>query len=90
MCVLQKGRVDPHHPRVCGHRARVLDVKWDPFNDQRIASCSEDCTVGNYENGLTAAMATILSNSYHHLRVLVRIDVALTGKYDWMKTCMRL
>ncbi|XP_051515087.1 coronin-2A [Myxocyprinus asiaticus] len=39
------GRVSPLHPCVCGHSARVLDVKWDPFNDQRIASCSEDCTV---------------------------------------------
>lgn len=48
LCVLQKGRVDPHHPRVCGHSAQVLDVKWDPFDDQRIASCSEDCTVGSF------------------------------------------
>ncbi|CAB1345662.1 unnamed protein product, partial [Coregonus sp. 'balchen'] len=39
------GRVDPHHPRVCGHSARVLDVKWNPFDDHCIASCSEDCTV---------------------------------------------
>ncbi|XP_045074464.1 coronin-2B-like, partial [Coregonus clupeaformis] len=41
----QTGRVDPHHPRVCGHSARVLDVKWNPFDDHCIASCSEDCTV---------------------------------------------
>uniref|UniRef100_A0A8C9V4P8 Coronin n=1 Tax=Scleropages formosus TaxID=113540 RepID=A0A8C9V4P8_SCLFO len=39
------GKVDPHLPRVCGHRANVLDVKWDPFDDFCIASCSEDCTV---------------------------------------------
>ncbi|KAG1960471.1 coronin-2B [Pimephales promelas] len=43
--VRHTGRVSPLHPRVCGHSARVLDVKWDPFNDLRIASCSEDCTV---------------------------------------------
>lgn len=42
---LQTGRVDPQHPRVCGHRAQVLDVKWNPFDDHCIASCSEDCTV---------------------------------------------
>ncbi|KAL4618176.1 coronin-2A-like [Arapaima gigas] len=39
------GKVDPHFPRVCGHRGNVLDVKWDPFDDFCIASCSEDSTV---------------------------------------------
>ncbi|CAJ1085720.1 coronin-2B-like [Xyrichtys novacula] len=39
------GRVDPQHPRVCGHSGRVLDVKWNPFDDHCIASSSEDCTV---------------------------------------------
>lgn len=43
--VPQTGRVDPQHPRVCGHTARVLDVKWNPFDDHCIASCSEDGTV---------------------------------------------
>lgn len=37
--------MDPQHPRVCGHRGRVLDVKWNPFDDHCVASCSEDCTV---------------------------------------------
>lgn len=41
----QTGRVDPQHPRVCGHSGSVLDVKWNPFDDHCIASCSEDCTV---------------------------------------------
>uniref|UniRef100_A0A672HJ89 Coronin n=1 Tax=Salarias fasciatus TaxID=181472 RepID=A0A672HJ89_SALFA len=39
------GRVDPLLPRVCGHSGRVLDVKWNPFDDFCVASCSEDCTV---------------------------------------------
>lgn len=43
--VCQTGRVDPHQPRVCGHSGRVLDIKWNPFDDYCIASCSEDCTV---------------------------------------------
>ncbi|KAA8589926.1 hypothetical protein FQN60_013291, partial [Etheostoma spectabile] len=38
------GRVDPQHPRVCGHRGSVLDVKWNPFDDHCVASCSEDGT----------------------------------------------
>ncbi|XP_018591481.1 coronin-2A [Scleropages formosus] len=39
------GKVDPHHPKVSGHRGNVMDVKWNPFNDYCIASCSEDTTV---------------------------------------------
>ncbi|XP_060782625.1 coronin-2A isoform X2 [Neoarius graeffei] len=39
------GKIDPHHPRISGHRAKVLDIKWNPFNDLCIASCSEDMTV---------------------------------------------
>uniref|UniRef100_A0A7N6AA96 Coronin n=1 Tax=Anabas testudineus TaxID=64144 RepID=A0A7N6AA96_ANATE len=47
--VLSTGKVDPHHPRVSGHRGNVLDVKWNPFNDYCIASCSEDTTVKVWE-----------------------------------------
>ncbi|KAJ8336154.1 hypothetical protein SKAU_G00394970 [Synaphobranchus kaupii] len=39
------GKVDPHHPRVSGHRGNVMDIKWNPFDDFCIASCSEDSTV---------------------------------------------
>lgn len=43
------GKVDPHQPRVSGHKGNVLDVKWNPFNDFSIASCSEDTTVKVWE-----------------------------------------
>lgn len=43
--VLQTGKLDPHYPKVCGHRGNVLDIKWNPFDDFEIASCSEDATV---------------------------------------------
>ncbi|XP_040043658.1 coronin-2A isoform X2 [Gasterosteus aculeatus] len=43
------GKVDPQHPRVSGHRGNVLDIKWNPFNDYCIASCSEDSTVKVWE-----------------------------------------
>ncbi|XP_077768779.1 coronin-2A isoform X2 [Canis aureus] len=41
----QTGKLDPHYPKVCGHKGNVLDIKWNPFNDFEIASCSEDTTV---------------------------------------------
>ncbi|CAF0894334.1 unnamed protein product [Didymodactylos carnosus] len=39
------GRVDVDHFRVTGHRGPVVDIKWNPFNDNEIASCSDDGTV---------------------------------------------
>lgn len=37
--------MDINHPKVTGHKAQVLDVMWNPFNDNQIASASEDCTI---------------------------------------------
>lgn len=34
-----------NHPLVTGHKGPVLDIAWCPFNDQVIASSSEDTTV---------------------------------------------
>ncbi|XP_045696781.1 coronin-2A isoform X3 [Phyllostomus hastatus] len=41
----QTGKLDPHYPKVCGHRGNVLDIKWNPFDDFEIASASEDTTI---------------------------------------------
>ncbi|XP_067886704.1 coronin-2A-like isoform X2 [Heterodontus francisci] len=41
----QTGKFDPLQPKVCGHKANVLDIKWSPFDDYIIASSSEDCTI---------------------------------------------
>lgn len=47
MCITtpQVGRFDINYPKVCGHKSLVMDIAWNPFNDNEIASCSEDCTV---------------------------------------------
>lgn len=45
MILLQTGRLDFNASRVTGHSGPVLDIKWNPFNDNIIASCSDDCTV---------------------------------------------
>ncbi|XP_054161740.1 coronin-2B-like isoform X2 [Oppia nitens] len=39
------GRVEVNAGRVVGHRGPILDLKWNPFNDNVIASCSDDCTI---------------------------------------------
>ncbi|XP_026852491.1 coronin-2B [Electrophorus electricus] len=98
--VRQTGRVDPHHARVCGHQARVLDVKWDPFNDQRIASCSEDCTVKVWDipkNGLKENIIFPRKELIGHARWVGLIewhptakDVLLSSAYDYQVCVWRL
>ena len=39
------GRLDFDSGKVTGHRGPVLDIKWNPFNDNIIASASDDCTI---------------------------------------------
>lgn len=41
----QTGRIEPNYPKVCGHQGNVLDIKWNPFIENIIASCSEDTSV---------------------------------------------
>uniref|UniRef100_A0A1I7TMK3 Coronin n=1 Tax=Caenorhabditis tropicalis TaxID=1561998 RepID=A0A1I7TMK3_9PELO len=38
------GRIDKDYPFVDAHKAPCLEVAWSPFNDNVIASCSEDTT----------------------------------------------
>lgn len=39
------GRIDFQCCKVIGHNGAVTDLKWNPFNDNIIASGSDDCTV---------------------------------------------
>lgn len=39
------GRIDVHGGRVTGHEGQIYDIKWDPFNDNVIASSSDDNTI---------------------------------------------
>ena len=48
---LQTGRADVNIPRVCGHHGRITDIKWNPFDDNVIASSSEDATVSGVMAG---------------------------------------
>ncbi|NWS74428.1 COR2A protein, partial [Crotophaga sulcirostris] len=43
--IKQTGKLNPKYPKICGHKGHVLDIKWNPFNDFVIASCSEDATI---------------------------------------------
>ncbi|XP_064867259.1 coronin-2B-like [Oncorhynchus nerka] len=69
--VSQAGRIDPHHPKVCGHQGNVLDIKWNPFFENIIASCSEDSSVRIWEipeGGLRRNMTEAMMELYGHSR----------------------
>ncbi|XP_073692254.1 coronin-2B isoform X1 [Garra rufa] len=69
--VTQFGRIDPHYPKVCGHQGNVLDIKWNPFHDNIIASCSEDSSVRIWEipdGGLRRNLTESVLELYGHSR----------------------
>ncbi|XP_065063838.1 coronin-1C-A-like [Rhopilema esculentum] len=67
---LQKtGRVEIGHAKVSGHKGRVLDLQWNPFNENLIASASEDCTVKIWkipEDGLKKDMTDAVVELHGH------------------------
>jgi len=68
------GRIERDCPLVTGHRGPVLDIAWCPFNDNIIASGSEDCTVRVWqipELGLVRPMTdAVVELSLHQRRVV--------------------
>ncbi|VDN53575.1 unnamed protein product [Dracunculus medinensis] len=67
------GRIDKDFPFVDAHRAPCLEVAWSPFNDNVIASCSEDTTCKVWlipPNGLTRTLSEpVVELSGHQKRV---------------------
>ncbi|ELU05914.1 hypothetical protein CAPTEDRAFT_106454 [Capitella teleta] len=87
------GRVDPNAPRICGHKGPVLDIKWNPFNDHVIASCSHDTTVKLWqipERGLHGNLTEWLVDLHGHQRKVgyvewhpVAENILLSAGYDF-------
>lgn len=48
----QTGRIDFQCCKVIGHCGQILDLKWNPFDDNEIASASDDGTVNLFEYSL--------------------------------------
>ncbi|CAF0911838.1 unnamed protein product [Didymodactylos carnosus] len=79
------GRVDVDHSRVTGHRGPVVDLKWNPFNDNEIASCSDDGTVKVWyipDGGLRSDMYQWKVDLHGHQR---RVDYI-----EWHPTAQNL
>lgn len=67
------GRIPADYPLVGGHKGPVLDIAWDPFNDNVIASGSDDCVVKIWqipEYGLVTTLTeSVVDLVYHQRRV---------------------
>ncbi|XP_011303426.1 coronin-2B-like isoform X1 [Fopius arisanus] len=71
------GRLDFNANRVTGHTGPVLDIKWNPFNDNVIASCSDDCTVKLWhipDGGLSRNLTEWLVELQGHKRRVAYIE----------------
>ena len=63
------GRVEHSVWKVTGHEGPVLDVRWNPFNDNIVASASEDCRVRTWQvpdGGLTSDLRLCLVEMTGH------------------------
>lgn len=43
------GRLDVNLPKVSAHREYILDIQWNPYNDNMLATSSEDGTIKLWE-----------------------------------------
>jgi len=67
----QSGKATANLPLIAGHKGAVLDIDFNPFNDNLIASVSEDCTGkiwGIPEGGLKTTMTEPLQTLTGHRR----------------------
>jgi coronin-1B/1C/6 len=61
-------------PMISGHHSAVLDFDWNPFNDNIIATGSDDCTVKLWsvpDGGLTETMKEPILDIDAHMRKVV-------------------
>ncbi|GAB6019222.1 Coronin-2B, variant 2 [Chamberlinius hualienensis] len=71
------GRQDVGLSKVTGHRGPVLDLAWNPFNDNVIASCSDDCTIKLWyipDDGLKQNLNEWLAELQGHQRRVAYIE----------------
>ena len=70
-----------------------MDIAWDPFNDNIIASCSEDCTIKVWEipeGGIEEDLREPIADMQGHERKVGEIqwhpvakDIIISSAFDW-------
>ncbi|KRX94434.1 DNA polymerase kappa, partial [Trichinella pseudospiralis] len=95
--ITKTGRLEKDYPFVDGHKGPVLEIAWCPFNDNVIASCSEDCTAkiwGIPDGGLVKPLKQPLMELAGHQKRVTSIlwhptanNILLTAGGD-LKLCL--
>ncbi|MCL4133431.1 UNVERIFIED_CONTAM: hypothetical protein GTU68_030836, partial [Idotea baltica] len=88
------GRIDVNTPKVAGHSGPVYDIKWCPFNDNLVASASDDCTVKLWhipDGGIKAPMSEPLIDLQCHQRRVTHLEwhptvdgILFSAGYDFL------
>jgi len=76
------GKVDPKSPVIAGHKSVVLDIDFNPFNENLVASVSEDCTGkiwGIPEGGLKETLTEPLQTLNGHKRKVGSVKFSPTA-----------
>lgn len=72
--VTKTGRLGTDLPKINAHKEYVLDLKWSPFDDHMLASCSEDGSIRLWQVGDHGLLVNVekesalLSLEYHERR----------------------
>ncbi|XP_065841762.1 coronin-1A-like [Oscarella lobularis] len=77
------GRFDKY-PYVAGHRGQVYDIKWNPFDENLIASASEDCVVKLWQipdGGVTETMTESAADLQAHQRKVTHLNWHPTAEF---------
>lgn len=71
------GRIDFQKCKVIGHSGQIFDLKWNPFNDNQIASAADDCTIKLWdipEGGLTSGLSEFSNELLGHRRKITQLE----------------
>lgn len=74
--VSEGGRLESDVPTVNGHTGACLNFDWNPFNDNQLASCSEDCTIKIWsvpEGGFKANHHEFDKDLHGHMRKVTHV-----------------
>lgn len=75
--LIHTGKVDFQRKKVIGHAGQIFDLKFNPFNDYQIASCSDDCTIKLWEipdGGLTSSLSDFKIELRGHRRKINQLE----------------
>ncbi|KRY66979.1 Coronin-2A [Trichinella pseudospiralis] len=75
------GKIEYFYGRINGHRGPVSDLKFNPFNDNVLASCSEDSTVKLWNISDSQGYAPVIEEIHNlegHYTKVVSVEWSLT------------